>query len=116
MSDHSHDVAAEVRKYMLVFGALLVGTVITVLAAKIHFGSHSINVAVALLIATVKGFLVAAYFMHLISERKMIYAVLVATVFFVVGLMYLTIWSMNPDSIIHYKEPAKPAAAAQSSH
>lgn len=111
MSEHSHDVAAEVRKYMIVFGALLVGTVITVLAAKIDFGSHSVNVGVALLIATVKGFLVAAYFMHLISERKMIYSILVATVFFVIGLFYLTIWSMNPISVLHYKHAGDPATA-----
>ena len=37
----------------------------------------------------------AGYFMHLISERKMIYASSAFTAFFFVGLMFLTIWSMN---------------------
>jgi hypothetical protein len=36
---------------------------------------------------------VAGYFMHLISEKKMIYGVLAATAFFFVGLMGLIIWS-----------------------
>ena len=57
----------------------------------------------ALFIACVKGFLVAGYFMHLISEKKMIYGILMATVFFFAGLMGLTIWSMNPNSLIHHQ-------------
>ena len=40
-----------------------------------------------------KAFLVAGYFMHLISERKMVYGILVFTAFFFVGLMFLTVWS-----------------------
>ena len=46
----------------------------------------------ALVIACGKAFLVAGYFMHLISERKMIYGILAFTVFFFVGLMGLTLW------------------------
>lgn len=83
----------------MVFGALLVGTVLTVWASRIHFGSDAMNIFIALVIASVKAFLVAGYFMHLISERKMIYAILLATVFFFAGLMYLTIWSMEPSSM-----------------
>jgi hypothetical protein len=30
--------------------------------------------------------------MHLISERKLIYAIMAFTVFFFIGLMFLTIW------------------------
>ena len=100
-SHGGHDIQADLRKYMIVFGALIVGTIITVLASYIHFGSTSINIAVALLIASVKVFLVGGYFMHLISEKKMIFAILGSTVFFVIGLMYLIIWSMEPTSHIH---------------
>jgi hypothetical protein len=46
---------------------------------------------------------VAGYFMHLISEKKMIYGILLATVFFFAGLMYLTVWSMNPESLVHIR-------------
>jgi cytochrome c oxidase subunit 4 len=83
------------RGYWFVYFALLAGTVLTVWASFIHFGSHEINIAVALLIACVKAFLVAGYFMHLISEKKMIYSVLAFTAFFFVGLMFLTLWSMH---------------------
>lgn len=80
---------------MFVFAALLVGTVFTVWASYINFGSVTINIAVALLIASVKAFLVAGFFMHLISEKKAIYATLATTGFFFVALMGLTLWSMN---------------------
>ena len=57
--------------------------------------SKRIVVGVALAIACGKAFLVAGYFMHLISERKMIYGIMAFTAFFFVGLMFLTIWSFN---------------------
>jgi cytochrome c oxidase subunit IV len=97
-----HDVSKSIRTYMIVFGALAVGTIVTVLASYIDFGNSSINIAVALAIALVKGSLVACYFMHLIDERKLIYSVLGATVFFFAGLMYLILWSMEPTSLIHF--------------
>jgi cytochrome c oxidase subunit IV len=104
MRDHSpHDIKKEVRKYLLVFYALLIGTVVTVGAYYVHLPTMAATVALALFIASVKAFLVAGYFMHLISERKMIYAILVATVFFFASLMYLTIWSMHPGSMIQIK-------------
>ncbi len=96
MSDHSaHDIQKSVRKYVLVFLALLVGTVITVGMYYVHIPSVPITIGVALFIASVKAFLVAGYFMHLISEKKMIYCVLASTGFFLVGLMGLTIWAMQ---------------------
>lgn len=102
MSD-AHDVQKDVKKYMVIFGALLVGTIITVAANYIEFGSTAITIAVALFIASIKAFLVAGYFMHLMSERKMIYGILLATVFFFASLMFLTVWSMQPESLIHLK-------------
>jgi cytochrome c oxidase subunit 4 len=105
MSDHdSHDnIQHHVKRYLFVFYALIVGTIITVLASRLHIDSVALTVAIALFIACIKGFLVAGYFMHLISEKKMIYGILLATVFFFAGLMFLIIWSMNPDSLIHMK-------------
>src|SRR5436190_17919435 len=94
MSDQSHDhFSHHVRRYLFVFYALLFGTLITVAASYIPFGVRSINIAVALFIAIAKASLVACYFMHLISERKMIYVVMAFTAFFFIGLMFLTIWS-----------------------
>ena len=48
-------------------------------------------------IATVKASLVACYFMHLISEKKLIYFVLVLTVAFFVALLLLpVVTSLDP--------------------
>jgi len=100
---HSQDFKQVVRRYLYVFYALLFGTGVTVLASYIPFGHHALNIAVALFIACCKAFLVAGFFMHLISERKMIYGILIFTVIFLAGLMYLTIWSTDASSIIHIK-------------
>ena len=97
MSD-SHSTADfmhHVRRYLLVFVALLIGTIVTVWASYIPFHHRAVNIGVALLIASCKAFLVAGFFMHLISERKMIYCIMAFTAFFFVGLMFLTIWSMS---------------------
>ncbi|HEX7860486.1 MAG TPA: cytochrome C oxidase subunit IV family protein [Verrucomicrobiae bacterium] len=101
-----HDVAKEVRKYLLVFGALIIGTILTVAVSYIELHPHWKNIAIGLVIALVKGGLVAAFFMHLIDEKKLVYGVLGATVFFFVGLMYITLWSMEPGSFIRLKQPA----------
>lgn len=101
MSHEAHDVKKDIRKYLIIFGALLVGTVVTVWANSWNLSSTTLTVAVALFIASIKGFLVAGYFMHLLSERKMIYCILAFTVVFFAALMYLTLWSMTPENAIH---------------
>lgn len=84
-----------VRRYLFVFYALMFGTAITVAASYIPFGHRAVNIGVALFIACGKAFLVAGYFMHLISEKKMIYGIMAFTVFFFAGLMALTLWSFG---------------------
>ena len=70
-----------------VFVALLCLTAITVLAAQVHFGSKAMNLAIAMLIATVKASLVILYFMHIRYDRLfhgvMISSGLLAAVLFV---------------------------------
>ena len=80
----------EIKKYLMVFGALGVLTVITVAISQLHLPTWQ-AITLALIVATVKGSLVAAFFMHLLSERKLIYAVLVLTVFFF-GMMIWGPW------------------------
>lgn len=90
-----HDVAAHLKTYIGVFIALLVGTVITVAMYYVHFDSMALTIAVALFIASIKSFLVAAYFMHLISEKKAIYGILIISLIFFVALGGLTLWGMH---------------------
>ena len=102
MSDH-HDVQASVRKYLIVGFVLFIGTILTVWSSYINFGSHAINIAVGLCIASFKGFCVAAFFMHLIDERKMIYLVLSFAAFFFAGMMLLTVWAKGDIPMISLK-------------
>jgi cytochrome c oxidase subunit 4 len=92
-----------IRRYLIVGVALAIGTALTVWASLFDFGSRTTNIVVALIIAGCKGSLVVCFFMHLISEKKMIYAVLAFTTFFFAALMYLTLLSMNHNNIIHIR-------------
>ena len=90
MSDHSaEDISKHVKTYLMVFGALAFLTIATVLSATQLHLSIPKAIALAMLIASIKGSLVAAYFMHLISERKMLYAILVLCAVFFAALMFL---------------------------
>jgi caa(3)-type oxidase subunit IV len=102
-SHNPEEFQRHVKRYLFVFYALIVGTILTVVASRLHIDSVALTIAIALFIACVKGFLVAGYFMHLISERKMIYGILAVTVFFFAGLMFLTVWSMNANSLVHIR-------------
>jgi len=88
MSHTVEEVKKSVRTYLVVFAALAGLTVLTVAVSYLDL-STGLAVGVALLIATVKGSLVAMFFMHLIDERKAIYWILILTVVFFVVLMFL---------------------------
>ena len=85
---HTIDVDKHVRVYILVFVSLMALTLITVAVSYLHLPLAA-AIGVALLIACVKGSLVACYFMHLISEKKLIYWVLALTVAFFVALLLI---------------------------
>ena len=99
-SDHAVDIDKHVRIYITVFVALMVLTIVTVTVSRFHL-PVPIAVTVALLVATVKGSLVACYFMHLISEKKLIYAVLGLTAVFFVALMALPVFTVHNGYWIH---------------
>ena len=87
MDAHDHaEIDRHVKAALFVFGALLVLTGFTVGAYYIHLPTH-LAIALALVIATVKGSLVAAWFMHLLSERKLIYWALILTAILFVPLL-----------------------------
>jgi len=88
MGDHSVDIDKHVRVYILVFVSLMALTLITVAVSYLHL-PLPYAVAAALAIAGTKGSLVACYFMHLISEKKLIYAVLILTVVLFLALLCL---------------------------
>jgi cytochrome c oxidase subunit 4 len=99
-NDHAIDIDRHVRVYITVFVALMVLTIVTVAVSYLDL-SVPLAVTVALLVATVKGSLVACYFMHLISEKKLIYAVLAVTFAFFIALMALPVFTHSNGYWIH---------------
>jgi len=57
------------RIYFLVFTALMVGTALTVMAARVDLGP--MNIVVALVIAGIKAALVVLYFMHMRYSHRL---------------------------------------------
>jgi cytochrome c oxidase subunit 4 len=98
--DHAVDIDKHVKVYITVFVALMVLTIITVAVSRFHL-PVPMAVTVALIVATIKGSLVACYFMHLISEKKLIYAVLALTIVFFIALMALPVFTHNDGFWIH---------------
>ena len=101
-SDHAVDIDKHVRIYITVFVALMVLTIVTVAVSRYHL-PVPLAVSVALLVATIKGSLVACYFMHLISEKKLIYAVLALTAFFFAVLLALPVLTHTDGFYIHHQ-------------
>jgi cytochrome c oxidase subunit 4 len=99
-TDHAADIDRHVRVYITVFVTLMVLTIVTVAISRFHL-PVPIAVTVAMLVAVVKGSLVACYFMHLISEKKLIYAVLALTVAFFFVLLALPVLTVHDGYWIH---------------
>jgi cytochrome c oxidase subunit 4 len=80
------------RRYLIVFGALLGLTVLTVAVSLLPMPA-TVAIAVGLAIAAAKGTLVAMFFMHLTHERMIVYVTLAFTAVFCVALFGLLLWS-----------------------
>ncbi len=106
MADSPEALQKSLRLYKLIGGVLFAGTVITVMVATMPWldvGKHgfdTMDMVLGLLIATVKASLVAAIFMHLNHEKRLIYWLFgfgLVAAFFLVALIALAKW--DP---IHY--------------
>jgi len=71
-----------IRIYLVVWGALVVLTAVTVAVSYVHLGL--MNVVVALLIASAKASLVALFFMHLRYESRLVWGFALTPIFFLV--------------------------------
>ena len=95
----ANNMTHHIANYRNVFIYLLIGTALTVGASYLEFNvkdSIAGAIFVGLLIASIKGYLVAANFMHLNSEKKIIYWILGLTVFFLVLLLFIPLlWDLN---------------------
>lgn len=74
------------KTYLMTWGALIVLTVITVAVSYVDFGSPSVNLFVALLVAATKAALVSLVFMHLWFDNK------INSIIFASALVFLAIF------------------------
>ena len=102
----SNDMNHHIKVYRNVFIGLLVFTGLTVGASYIDFSFIWLGITVGLAIAFIKGYLVAANFMHLNNEKNLIYMILSITIVFFLVLFFMPIlWhndgldSYSPENI-----------------
>jgi len=73
--------------YIMIFLVLVALTIVTVMIAMKRFDNELINLALAMLVASIKAICVAMYFMHLKFEGKLIYLILIVPLILCVILM-----------------------------
>ena len=93
MADHAEDIRSHVKVYLKVFITLFGLTIVTVLAAKIDL-QVALAIVLGLLIALLKASLVGLFFMHLVSEKKVIYFTLVLAFAFFFVLMLVPMFML----------------------
>ena len=87
------EIKHHVKTYVIFFVALAFLTVVTVAISYLDLGVGA-SVVLALGVASVKGALVASYFMHLIDEKITIYWTLLITAAMFLILMLLPLGNM----------------------
>ena len=92
MSSDPAEIQKSVRGYIRVFVMLMIFTVITVTASRFHL-AVPVAITIALIIAAMKGSMVAAVFMHLSHEKRWIYGTLLLTAVFFIGLLLLPLFT-----------------------
>jgi cytochrome c oxidase subunit 4 len=89
MSHNNHDEhITPYKTYGIIFGVLLTLTFITVAAARQDFGS--VNLFIAMLIASIKATIVALFFMHLKFEDSITWVFALYPLFLLSLLIGLT--------------------------
>ena len=81
------------KVYFAIFGALMVGTALTVFAAfvDLDYIFHGANTVVALTIAVFKATLVVLYFMHVRYSSRLTWVIVVAGIFWLAIMFVFTI-------------------------
>ncbi|MFB3430176.1 MAG: cytochrome C oxidase subunit IV family protein [Phycisphaerales bacterium] len=105
--DHGHHVhVTPFMPMLLVFIGLLCLTALTLWTAKAEYFyvSNSVNLTVALIIASFKGLLVAAFFMHLIYDKAINTVVVVASMFAVVLFITITMIDIGTQDMVDKTE------------
>ena len=96
-----------IRTYWMIGAALFAFTGITVAVNQVHL-AVPLAITIALIIATMKGSMVASVFMHLSHEQKWIYGALILTVIGFIILMSVPMFTImdHIGTPIHVAAPA----------
>lgn len=98
MSEHSRHHIMPISGYLAVWAALLVLTAVTVGVSYFNFGV--LNIAVAIIVATVKAALVCFYFMHLKYDTLFNRIIFFSTIIFIALFMGFTFIDINSRMVV----------------
>lgn len=93
MADNIEAIQKSIKWYLIIGGILILASGATVWLSYVELPTHSLNILVGMILATIKATLVALIFMHLNHERSMIYKILLFTVVLAAVLFALFIFS-----------------------
>lgn len=111
-ADDHHGIAhtATIKTLVATGGALLLLTIVTVLATKVDFGA-SINLAVAMAIAVLKATLVILFFMHLRYDRLFHSVVFVSAILAAILFVGFTLMDSSQYQQTNIWQPERPPVA-----
>lgn len=89
---HAEHVHVSLKTYTTIFVLLMILLFLTIGAAFVNFGHHSINITVALLIAVLKAGLVVLFFMH-VKYASRLTQIFVACAFLWLIIMFVLTFS-----------------------
>lgn len=110
MSDHSHEAGhqheyhSHGKLYFMIFAALCVFTLISIVADVIHIPNRALLVGIVLAVAVCKALCVLLIFMHLKFERAWKYLLLAPTLILACTIPF----ALTPDIGLHYYTPTAP--------
>jgi caa(3)-type oxidase subunit IV len=100
MSDNVEEIQKSIKKYLFIGALLILASGATVWLSYVELPTHSLNILVGMILATIKATLVALIFMHLNHERSVIYKILVFTV--VLAIVLFTLFILSHDDPLQF--------------
>src|SRR5262249_40559801 len=112
MHSDPESIRKHTKMYWMIGGALFGFTVVTVAVNQVHL-AIPLAITVALIIAALKGAMVASIFMHLSAEKRWIYGALLLTLAFFIVLMsvplFTTLDNIGTPTVSPHQSHAEPA-------
>ena len=95
MAESPEEIHKSIKKILWVGGLLTFFTAATVGLSYVELPTHSLNIIVGMILATIKAALVALIFMHLNHEKKAVYWLFASGLCMVCSLAGLTALAMG---------------------